>query len=372
VPIVFSVLLNHKLNRRTGTAQYFCLSASINNGDLAGLDITDFPMTSAMSAPGMITEEAVLPPRDNQQRAPPNQRLPGSATLPPLRTGKSKHGQLAALLAAQGGGYGYGGAGSRGGVRDDVGELLTAQITRASQRLERTAAEKIGALSSNVESLMPASSSLASAQGQQQEQQQQQQLLQLQRRRRQQQSRTSSHEEVQISDWDDGEHLGGDPIAHIPEIPSDDTSDVTWNLAQVDQGVRKALAARHHREAQELTASAQQLLGTQQPAQPQRGGDSPTLDGSHHGGEHDPANPTMVNPNTIGERRTIGDSRERFAKYDRDGDGELSVDEIGSLFRDMEMDVDERTMRVIIERFVSRKATAHPSQRLGKALGGVG
>jgi hypothetical protein len=35
---VFSVLLNHKLNRRNGAQ--LSISAS-NNGDLAGLDITD-------------------------------------------------------------------------------------------------------------------------------------------------------------------------------------------------------------------------------------------------------------------------------------------------------------------------------------------
>jgi hypothetical protein len=116
-------------------------------------------------------------------------------------------------------------------------------------------------------------------------------------------------DDVVIRDWDDGERLGGDPQPESPPRPK--------AAGLVSQPLANSRAL------------------TLQGSPP----DSPPTD-SH-----------PVNIHQISEERTIRDSRDRFAKYDKDGDGQLSPTEVQRMFRDMELQVDEPTMFQLISRF---------------------
>ena len=194
--------------------------------------------------------------------------------LPPLRTSGSKHGHLAALLAAQP---------RTRDPRDGVEKVLREQIALASQSANRRV-ERI----TRVEAILPARQT----------------------------------DDVHLSDWGDGEQLGGDPV---PFDEDDDcveriSFDPQSHLLQLDAGL-SALAA---------TAPKPLLPFSQSPPDTR------------------PENPCEVraaNPHAIDDSRTISDSRARFIKYDKDKDGELSKREVAKLFRDMEMEIDERKGR---------------------------
>eukprot|EP01048_Picozoa_sp_COSAG05_P002993 COSAG05_NODE_132_length_17128_cov_54.447355_2_plen_318_part_00 len=200
--------------------------------------------------------------------------------LPPLRTSGSKHGHLAALLAAQP---------RTRDPRDGVEKVLREQIALASQSANRRV-ERI----TRVEAILPARQT----------------------------------DDVHLSDWGDGEQLGGDPV---PFDEDDDcveriSFDPQSHLLQLDAGL-SALAA---------TAPKPLLPFSQSPPDTR------------------PENPCEVraaNPHAIDDSRTISDSRARFIKYDKDKDGELSKREVAKLFRDMEMEIDEHTMEVVLGEF---------------------
>jgi tetratricopeptide (TPR) repeat protein len=117
-------------------------------------------------------------------------------------------------------------------------------------------------------------------------------------------------DDVVIRDWDDGEFLGGDPQPESPPRPK--------ATPLSERPVNSRVLALHGSPP-----------------------DSP------------PADFHPVNIHQISEERTIRDSRDRFAKYDKDGDGQLSPTEVQRMFRDMELQVDEATMFQLINLFDS-------------------
>jgi hypothetical protein len=117
-------------------------------------------------------------------------------------------------------------------------------------------------------------------------------------------------DDVVIRDWDDGEFLGGDPQPEESPPP-----------------------ARTTRSLPDPPVDSRVLAVRGSPP------DSP------------PTELAPVNIHQISDDRTILDSRDRFAKYDVDGDGQLTPFEVQRMFRDMELLVDETTMFVLIERF---------------------
>ena len=123
-------------------------------------------------------------------------------------------------------------------------------------------------------------------------------------------------DDVVIRDWDDGEQLGGD--------------------AQLEEGLSPLRSATKQPYTRVLP-------------QPPMGSRMLALQGSPP--DSPPSELQPVNIHQIAEDRTIMDSRDRFAKYDMDGDAELQPNEVQRMFRDMELQVDEDIMFRLIDRF---------------------
>jgi len=203
--------------------------------------------------------------------------------LPPLRQRPSvSAGALQALTLAQG----------RSRPRQDIGEVLKAQIVRAST----------SALT-RVESLLPVA---------------------------------TRSDEIHISDWGDGEALGGDPVPDDEDGPTN-SFDPNSHLMFLEAGLDALSVVEPLRTAKHLLRDQTSGLAANASPPDTR--------------PHDPEEPRPANLHTIDDDRTIKDSRDRFNKYDRDRDGDLNFQEVAKLFRDMEMDVDERTMDLVLRKF---------------------